>query len=280
MQFNVTAYIPGDSAIHRADARIKLILLVAYSVTLFLVDTWLGLGMCALLCLAAGFVGRIPAKRTAKLLLPVYVILAFTLLFNSFTFDVAQVADAYGLGNVSAGIFATMDPIALIGSFGLVPAGFARGMFYVIRIVLLVVASFIVTFTTASTDLTNALNDFLRPLQRFKVPTTDIAMVISIAIRFIPVTADELNQVYAAQWVRGASFSTGSLMERLRAWQTVLIPLFVGLFRRASDLSVAMDARCYGYTEKRTELNPRRFTAASAVTLIAGIAVCSALSFL
>lgn len=279
MQFSVSIYYPGTTPVHRLDARVKLVLLLAYSITLFFVHTWIGLGMCIAACSALMLLSRIPLRRMATLLVPVYVILAFTLLFNSFSLDVNHVVSGYGMGDVSAGAFAGLAPIPLAGSFGFVPEGFARGCFYALRIVFLVLASFVVCFTTTSNDLTDALNDFLKPLRALRVPTQDIAMMISIALRFIPVTAEEFVQVRAAQWARGAAFSTGTLIERLRAWQTVLIPLFVGLFRRADNLAVAMEARCYGLGEERTELNPRRFAGASAAVLALGLAACASLAW-
>lgn len=278
MQFSVSIYIPGTTPIHRLDARVKLVLLLAYSITLFFVQTWTGLGVCVAVCLAAMLLAKIPPSRTFTLLVPVYVILAFTLAFNSFAFDVSHVAAGFGVGDVSAGVLAGASPVALFGSFGFVPEGFARGGFYALRIVFLVLASFVVCFTTTSNDLTDALNDFLKPLRALRVPTQDIAMMVSIALRFIPVTAEEFSQVRAAQWARGAAFSSGTLVERLRAWQTVLIPLFVGLFRRADNLAVAMEARCYGMGDVRTELCPRRFSGASAMILVAGLASCAALA--
>lgn len=217
-------------------------------------------------------------------MLPVYVIVAFTVVFNAFSFDVAQAAAAggpSGLGDVSAGFLGAWSPIALFGTFGFVPAGFARGCFFAVRIILLVVGSLVVTYTTTSTELTNALSSFLRPLRRLGVPVDDIAMVFSLALRFIPVTAEELARVHDAQQARGASFDVGGLWQRLRAWQTVLIPLFVGLFRRADSLAVAMDARCYGAPDvERTSLAPRAFSLASGVVLAAGLAVCAVLSIL
>ena len=219
-------------------------------------------------------VSRIPARRFFGLLVPVYVIVAFTVLFNGFSLDVGQAASAAppALGDVSAGVLAAWEPVALIGSFGLVPAGLAR-------IVLLVVASLAVTYTTTSTELTDALGFFLRPLKRLGVPTDDIAMVFSLALRFIPVTAEEFGRVHDAQWARGASFAEGSLWERLRAWQTVLIPLFVGLFRRADSLAVAMDARCYGAPDvERTSLAPRAFSGRSGLVLAVGLLACVVLA--
>ena len=140
-------------------------------------------------------------------------------------------------------------------------------------------ASLTVTYTTTSTELTDALGFFLRPLKRLGVPTDDIAMVFSLALRFIPVTAEEFGRVHDAQWARGASFAEGSLWERLRAWQTVLIPLFVGLFRRADSLAVAMDARCYGAPDvERTSLAPRAFSGRSGLVLAVGLLACVALA--
>ena len=269
MRINVSSYIPGTSAVHACDARVKIVLLAAYSVTLVLVRSWMGLGLCALLFVTVATASRLPARRF------------FTVLFNGFSLDVGRAASAAppALGDVSAGVLAAWEPVALIGSFGLVPAGLARGLFFAVRIVLLVVASLTVTYTTTSTELTDALGFFLRPLKRLGVPTDDIAMVFSLALRFIPVTAEEFGRVHDAQWARGASFAEGSLWERLRAWQTVLIPLFVGLFRRADSLAVAMDARCYGAPDvERTSLAPRAFSGRSGLVLAVGLLACVVLA--
>lgn len=278
MQLSLNTYIPNDTPVHRLDARVKIVLLLAYSITLFFVRTWSGLLLCCALCLVLMVVGRIPFGRMAKLLIPVYFILVFTLVFNSFAFDVAHVGSAYGIGDVSAGALSGVAPVPLIGSFGFVPEGFARGGFYALRIIFLVLASFVVSFTTTSNDLTDAFNDFLKPLRIFKVPTHDIATMVSIALRFIPITAEEFERVRAAQWARGAAFAEGSLVHRLRAWQTVLIPLFVGLFRRADNLAIAMEARCYGIGVAQTKLDPRPFSLLSAAVLSAGLVLCVCLS--
>lgn len=280
MQLNVTTYYLADSAVHACDARVKIVLLAAYSITLFLVETWVGLGILAASLFAALALSRVPARCFTSLMLPVYVIMAFTMLFNGFSADVAQASvAASGLGNVSAGFLASVPPVPLLGSFGLVPAGFARGCFYAARIALLVIASLLVSFTTTSNDMTAALNSFLRPLRVLHAPVDDIAAVLSIALRFIPVLADELQRVHAAQWARCAPFGEGSLRQRLGAWQTVMIPLFVGLFRRADVLAVAMDARCYGAPEtQRTSLAARSLGPGSAVALAIGLAVCVALA--
>lgn len=284
MRINVSSYISGSSPVHACDARVKLVLLVAYSVTLFLVSTWAGLGLCALAFVAAVAASGIAPRRFFGLLAPVYVLAAFTIVFNGFSFDVVQAASAGvpgGLGDVSAGVLAEVQPVALVGTFGLVPAGLARGCFFAARIVLLVVASLVVTYTTTSTALTDALAAFMKPLRRLRVPVDDVAMVFSLALRFIPVTAEEFGRVHDAQWARGAAFSEGSLWARLRAWQTVLIPLFVGLFRRADSLAVAMDARCYGAPDaERTSLAARRIGSGSMLALVVGLAACVVLAVL
>ena len=282
MRINVSSYIPGTSPIHVCDARVKIVLLAIYSVTLFLVDTWAGLVLCGALFAAAAVSSRIPLRRFFALLVPVYVLAAFAVVFNGFAFDVGQAAPgaAPPLMGQEPGLFGSLPPVALVGSFGLVPAGLARGCFFAVRIVLLVTASLVVTYTTTSTALTDALADFLRPLRRLRVPVDDIAMVFSLALRFIPVTAEEFGRVHDAQQARGASFSEGGLWERLRAWQTVLIPLFVGLFRRADALAVAMDARCYGAQPHRTSLHDRRLAGRSLAVLAAGLALCIAVAVL
>lgn len=278
MRFALNTSLAGTSVIHRMDARVKLVLLLAYTITLFLVNTWVGLSICIVLCLAACLVAQVPASRLFKLLLPVYIILAFTIIFNSFSFDVTHMNQNYGLGDVSSGLLAEVEPIAFWGNFGFVPAGFARGCFYALRIVFLVFASLVVSFTTSSSNLIDALNDFLKPLRLLRVQTDDIAMMISIALRFIPVTAEELFRIRDAQLSRGASFEEGSIFRRIMAWQPVMIPLFVSLFRRADNLATAMEARCYGLSESRSRLHPQPFTLRSAAILIGGIAFCVSLS--
>lgn len=278
MRLSVNTYIPRKSAIHAADARVKILLLLGYSITLFLVDAWLGLLLCGVVFLAVFVASRLPPFKMFSLMAPLGVIAAFTILFNGFSLDVAS-ASLAGPPFLPSGspspVFSVLAPVPILGSFGFVPAGFARGCFFAVRILLLLAASLVVSYTTTSTALTDAFAGFLRPLGRLRIPTDDIATVFSLALRFVPVTAEEFGRVHDAQWARGAAFAEGSLWNRLRAWQTVLIPLFVGLFRRADALAVAMDARCYGAPGiRRTSLADRRFTAQSAFVLVAGLALC------
>ena len=238
MQLQTSTYIPGTSLIHACDARVKVLLLLGYTVGLFWVETWLGQAVFAAVFVGAVLVARIPFGRVLRMGMPVYVLAAFTVLF------------------------ASMNPLA----------GLSLGCLYGVRMILLVLASFVVVFTTTSSKLTDALRSFLQPLRAIRIPVDDLAMVFSLALRFIPLMAQELCLVHDAQLSRGASFNDGGLMQRLSAWSSVFIPLFVGMFRRADKLSVAMDARCYGISDvERTSLREDRMTLASCVALVMGL---------
>ncbi len=271
MQLTVTTYITGTSPVHKLDARVKIILLAVYSVCLFFVDTWIGLACMAVLFACALIVAKIPPMRVFGLIIPVYVLAALAVLFNMFVFATPDIIDQ--AAEAATGVY------PLIGTFSFTVAGFFRGLFFAVRILLLVFASLIVTFTSTSTELTEALNRFLHPLQKIGVPSDDIAMVFAITLRFIPVTAEEFGRVRDAQWSRGSKFGEGSIIARLSVWQTVLIPLFVGLFRRADTLAQAMDARCYGVLGvTRTSLARRKMNAVSIVVLAVGCVLFIALA--
>ena len=278
MRLSVSTYVEGSSRIHRFDARAKILLLIEYTVTLFLVDTWAGMLVC-LVCLALTIaVSGVGARSFTPALALSGVLAALAVIFNAFAIDVA----ASSQQPIALGI-AGLDPVGpypnvpLIGAFGLSTAGLARGCFFGLRIIALVLASLVVSFTTTSTALTQAFASFLRPLRRLRVPVDDAAMVLSIAIRFIPVLIGEFGRIRDAQWSRGAAFGEGSAVRRLRAWAAVFVPLFVSVFRRADALALAMDARCYGVPGiARTSLSSSRLGAPAACALVVGIAACVA----
>ena len=277
MSFNATSYNPRITPVHRIDARVKIVLVVAYSSALFFVQTWSGLGLFAIVLALAVAASRLRLLECIRQLIPLLLILSFTLIANSFSFDVSSAAELYGIGAVSSGVFQEMQPVALIGTFGFVPAGFARGCFYVLRIAFLLCASLVLVTTTSTSELSHAIRRFLVPLERFGLPVHDIATTISIALRFIPVTVDEFNAVRMAQASRGADFEGGGLIGKLKMWGTVLIPMFVGLFRRAERLATAMDARCYGMG-KTSYLNQRRMDGKSWVLLISALILFACVS--
>lgn len=271
-------YIPGNSLVHRCDARVKLVLLLAISIGVFCVGHWVGLGLLAAFTAWAVIDARLDIKMLLKISIPVLAVLTFVIIFNSFVIDVAHVPAPTGLADVSAGFAAGMAPVALIGTFGFVPEGFVRGLFYVTRILIILWASFAVSFTTTSNALSGALISFMSPLRKLRFPVDDAAMVLTIAIRFIPLTAEEFMHIHAAQVSRGAGFEQGSAWKRMRSWVTVLVPLFVSMFRQADNLAIAMDARCYGAGE-RTRLDDARLTSASWVVLAVGVIAVVAIAF-
>ena len=203
-------YVPGDSAIHRLDARIKLLVIVAYVFTLFATSGWLGLLLCLLLLLVGYSMAHIPLRLAARGLKPVLIILLFTLIANTFSFNAASPAISplgagLGTGIVGSSIANSLpDSIILFGSFGIKPLGLLRGMYFVLRIVLLVSMTSLLTFTSSVVALTAAIASLLRPLRVFKVPVEDIATIFTIALRFIPLTAEEAEKIMVAQTARGA----------------------------------------------------------------------------
>ncbi|WP_251197676.1 energy-coupling factor transporter transmembrane component T family protein [Anaerotardibacter muris] len=215
------AYIPTGSVVHAVDARVKLLVLILFSIVALCVPSWIGVGACAAILFAVMLASRVPLRTYARTLLPAAAILVFIWICNSIPFEAERSMHALG---------------------------------YVVRISLVIVASFVITFTTTSTQLTDALASILQPLRALRVPVDDVAFTLSLALRFIPLVFEQLSRIKLAQVSRGAQFDTGSLWRRLKTWMVVLIPLFVGFFRQANTVAEAMDARCYG-AARRTSLN-------------------------
>lgn len=276
MRLSVSTYIPGDTPVHASDARVKFVLLLALSVTVFCVNTWAGLGIIALALGIIIVLAKLPWGRLCALSVPLLGMLALIWVCNAFMLDVFHPASSV-LSGVSAGFATGWSPVALIGSFGFSPEGCMYGLFYAVRILIILFASFVVTFTTTATDLTYAFVSLLSPLRIVRVPVDDVAMMLSVGLRFIPVTADELIRVRNAQLLRGAPFESESLWRRLLAWQTVFVPLIVGLFKRANALAQAMESRCYG-AEQRTCLHDGKNTPAHKASLVIGLVFCAAIA--
>lgn len=218
MQIPIGAYIPGGSAVHRADPRAKLLVAFFLVAALFAVEGWYLVLALAALMIGFCLIARVPLRTFLGMLKPVLWIGVFTLVINSFAFS---------------------------GGFHFVPSGFMRGLFFMVRLFVVMGSTALVTLTTSPVALTDGIAIMMRPLARLRVPVEDVAMMISIGIRFIPTIAEEIDRIMLAQTARGATFDEGSLIKRARAWIPVLVPLFVGLFRRADALARSMDARCY-----------------------------------
>jgi len=270
-------YIQGNTAVHRLDARMKFLIVVAYVAALFLVDGWLGLLVCTGLLLGCYIIAKIPLRRAFRGLKPILILLVFTFLANALTLS----ALTWGEAQLAEGAGALLIPesIALIGSFGIKTMGALRGLYFALRIILLVCSTSLLTYTTPIVSLTDALVSLMRPLARLRVPTEDIAMMFSIALRFIPITAEEAEKIMIAQSARGAVFNRGGLVRRAKAWIPVMIPLFVSLFRRADELARAMEGRCYA-GQGRTHLRVVELVARDLVIGVVGALALILLGFL
>ncbi len=266
-------YIPGTTPVHALNAQVKIILACAFSIGIFFVESWVGLLLVTALVMMLYVIARVPVVKAAHGLIPIVFILVFTIVVHAFSISLGSTA-APGLS--TAGSLGLTQQWVIFGSFGITLDGLARGLFFALRIVLLVLICSLLTFTSSMMELTDAMLRMFGPLRRFGVPVDDIAMMISIALRFIPTTAREAQMIQLAQKARCANFDDGNLFVRLKSWIPVLIPLFVRLFRRADDLADAMDARCYA-GGKRTRMSVRPLTAPDVVTLVIGIVAIAAL---
>lgn len=228
-------YFPGESVIHRLDARFKIILTTLFIVMLFVTQKALGLAVGGVFCLFAIALSRIPAKMFVKSIKPIVPILIFTSLLNLLFIDKGTVLFAWKLIHITQG-------------------GIQTSVFMVIRIMFLIAGTSLLTYTTSPIQLTDAIERLLSPLKKLHVPVHELAMMMTIALRFIPTLIEETDKIMAAQKARGADLESGSLMQRAKALIPILIPLFVSAFRRAEELATAMECRCYRGGEGRTRL--------------------------
>ncbi len=229
-------YLPGDTIVHKLDPRVKLAVALVFAVVLFSIHSWFALGALAVAVLVVIALAQMPLRAALTGVGAVSVILAFTVVAQAFKWEPATA-------------------IVRMGPLGVTAAGLAAGLFFAGRIVLLVVGTSVVTLTTTPVELTDALEWCMRPLSAVGFPAHDVAMMLTVALRFVPVTADVTEQVLMSQRARGARLDKGGPVVRARAWVPVLVPLFVDLFRRADRLAHAMESRCYRGGEMRTRLN-------------------------
>ena len=265
-------YYPRESLVHRVDPRVKLALLVLYTVALFLVTTWRGMGILVLVLAVMLAASRLPAGMLARNLIPLYVLMAFALVCNGLSFA-PEAAAAYGLGGTSAGVFEGAAPIALFAGLWFTPAGLVRALFYCVRVLAMVLASLLVAYSTPATRLTEGFAWFIRPFEKLHVPVSDIALTLTLALRFIPLAFEELQLVKLAQMARGAAFGVGGLWKRVSAWGPVMIPWLVSLYRRATHIATAMDVRAYGLGETRTSLQHLALRSADIGIFAAGVGI-------
>ena len=228
-------YFPGDSVIHKLDPRTKLILVIVFIVTLFLAVDWISYAVMFCITALCIRVSRVRLKSILKGLKPLIFIILLTGILNLFYTKEGAVLFDWWIFTVTTG-------------------GIKRAFLMVVRIMLLVCGTLLLTYTTSPLALTDGLEMLLNPLKKIKVPVHEMSMMMSMALRFIPTLIEETDKIMSAQKARGADFSTGKLTERAKALLPLLVPLFVSSFRRADELAVAMESRCYHGGEGRTRM--------------------------
>ena len=227
-------FFPGDTLAHRLDPRTKLLLVVLYIVALFNCDSWLSYALVIAVTAACMIIGKITPKHIFNGLKPMIVIIVLTALLNMF----------YTQG----------EPLVKFWVLTITREGLDRAIKMILRILLLITGTFLLTYTTSPIALTDGLEILLGPLKKIKVPVHEMTMMMSMALRFIPTLIEETDKIMSAQKARGADFETGGLVKRAKALIPILVPLFVSAFRRADDLAVAMESRCYHGGEGRTRM--------------------------
>ena len=244
-------YFPGDTVIHRLDPRTKLILVVVYIVALFIANTYVAYAILIAVIAAAVAISKVSPGAILRNLKPLIIILILTVVLNMFYTD----------GRV----------LVQFWIFKITAEGITRSIQMLLRIVLLITGTFLLTYTTSPIALTDGMEMLLSPLKRLKVPVHEMTMMMSMALRFIPTLIEETDKIMSAQKARGADFETGTLIQRAKALIPILVPLFVSSFRRADELAIAMECRCYHGGEGRTRMKVLRFSRADYIALALGV---------
>ncbi len=247
-------YFPGNTVIHRMDPRAKLLFTILYIVALFLAKrliAYLVLIAILVICVA---VSKIKPAALFRGMKPVLFLIVITGLLNLF--------------------YTSGDPIWQWWIFKITVDGIWAAIYMILRIGMLIICTFLLTYTTSPIMLTDGLENLLNPLKKIKVPVHELAMMMSIALRFIPTLIEETDKIMSAQRARGADFDTGNLFQKAKALVPLLVPLFVSSFRRADELAVAMECRCYHGGEGRTRLRQLHYSGFDVFALIFGVVMC------
>jgi energy-coupling factor transport system permease protein len=239
-EITIGQFLPGDSVIHRLDPRIKILLAVAQLVLVFLIQSLYGFAVFFVYIIATTLVARVPVAYLLKGLKPMLFVLTFTFIINIFFYAKGETLFEWWVIKI------TDD-------------GLKTAVFMAVRLVLLVVSTSLLTLTTSPLKLTDGIERLLSPLKVIRFPAHEIAMMMSIALRFIPTLMEEANKIMNAQKARGADFDTGGLIKRAKSLIPLLVPLFLSAFRRADELALAMESRCYRGGEGRTRMSVLRY---------------------
>ncbi|MGI6152311.1 MAG: energy-coupling factor transporter transmembrane component T family protein [Christensenellaceae bacterium] len=250
-------YFPGDTPIHRLDPRIKLIISLLLLVTIFVVNSFVAFAVMFVFVAVVASIAHIGAKTMINGVRPLLFIIIFAFALNILFYDGEQVLWSYGILKISV-------------------EGIIKAFFLAIRLVLLIMTTSLLTLTTSPMQLTDGLESLLGPLKKVKVPVHEMAMMMSIAMRFIPTLIDETDRIMKAQTARGAEFDSGNLLKKAKNMIPLLVPLFVGAFKRADELALAMESRCYRGGQGRTKLKVLKLRTSD----VASIILCAAFAVL
>ena len=246
-------YFPGNSVAHKLDPRTKLILVVVYIAALFLAKWFVSYALMAAVLIACVTISRVPPRSLVRGLKPVLFIIAFTAILNLF--------------------YTPGTEIWRWWIFKITIEGIETAFFMMLRITMLIMGTFLLTYTTSPIRLTDGLESLLGPLKKIHVPVHELSMMMSIALRFIPTLIEETDKIMSAQKARGADFESGSIVQKAKALIPVLVPLFVSAIRRAAELATAMECRCYHGGEGRTKLHVLRYEARDYIALALGVLI-------
>jgi len=232
-------YYQTDSVIHKLDPRVKLIATVCFIISLFIVGSWVGYAVAAVFLAVSVKLSNVPFKFMVKGMRAIVFILLITVVFN---------------------LFLTPGEVLLsVWKIRITKEGLRMALQMAVRLSFLIIGSSVMTLTTTPNSLTDAMEKLMKPLKIFKVPVHEVAMMMSIALRFIPILLEETDKIMKAQMARGASFDEGNLIQKAKSMVPLLVPLFISAFRRANDLAMAMEARCYRGGEGRTKMKPLQY---------------------
>ena len=254
-------YYPVDSFVHRVDPRLKIVFLIAYIVAIFLASNFYGLAVCAFVLLAIILFSRVPLGKILRAVRGVVFLILFTAVINVLFHGGEK---TYWPGPAVYWQWKL---------FAVTQEGIVFSLFFIVRLLLLVTCSSMLTYTTTPVALTDGIESLLTPLKWIRFPVHELALIMSIALRMIPILSDETERIKNAQKARGADFESGNIFKRVKALVPILIPLLLSAFRRADELGDAMDARCYMGGKKRTKYKKLRFTWRDLVGFFTGAAL-------
>lgn len=233
-------YYPAKSILHRLDPRVKLVSTLLYLISLFLFKSIAGYLVATVFLIGIIKASRVPFRYIVKGLKPIVMLLMITVVFNLFLQKDGEV-------------------VLRIWKLSVTTVGLRGAVYMAVRLIYLIIGSSLMTFTTTPNELTDGIEALLHPLNKVHVPVHEVAMMMSIALRFIPILLEETDKIMKAQQARGADFESGNIIQRAKSMIPILVPLFVSAFRRAYDLAMAMEARCYRGGEGRTKMKPLKY---------------------